>query len=158
MTQSQITKMIRRHRYGAVGKCIYCGAEGVQLTDEHIIPEALGGELVIEKASCDLCQGQTHAFEGHACDTYRAIRRQLNFPSKTKGKNAVLRNRSEKFILAVDGRHVKVSADEFPALLLSLAFPMPTVLFNMPPDDLPLTGGIHSIELMPQFGERPERD
>jgi hypothetical protein len=148
-------KMTRRERYASAGRCIYCAVEGVPLTDEHIVPESLGGDLIIEKATCEECQAQTHAFEGHACDVYRAIRRQLNFPSKTKGKKAALRSGSEKFILDVDGRRVKVSAEEFPALLTSLAFPLPTVLFNLASDgDLPLTGGVHSIELMPQFGER----
>lgn len=147
-------KMTRRHTYNTYGKCIYCGAEGVPLTDEHIIPEALGGELIIKEASCDVCQRQTHAFEGHACDTYRPIRRQLNFPSKTKGKKAVLRSKTEKFILAVDDRRIKVSAEEFPALLLSLVFPLPSVIFGAAPQELPLTGGIHSVEVMPRFGER----
>jgi HNH endonuclease len=154
IAQPQPIKMTRRERYGSFGRCIYCAAENVPLTDEHIIPESIGGDLIIEKASCNECQGQMHAFEGHACNTYRAIRRQLNFPSKTKGKKAALRYRSERFILDVDGRRVKVSADEFPALLISLAFPMPTALFDLPPDDLPLSGGIHSVEVMPQFGER----
>jgi HNH endonuclease len=148
-TQRPPIKMSRRERYGSFGRCIYCATKDVPLTDEHIIPESLGGDLIIEKASCDECQKQTHAFEGHACDTYRGIRRQLNFPSKTKGKKAAIRNRSERFILDVDGRRVKVSAEEFPALLTSLTFSMPTVLFNLTPNELPLSGGIHSIELMP---------
>jgi hypothetical protein len=42
--------MKRRHEYAAVGRCIYCRGEGLpgRLTLEHIIPESLGGMLVVK--------------------------------------------------------------------------------------------------------------
>ena len=46
--------------YPAVGRCIYCGATEPPLgarrfTDEHIIPLALGGNLILQEASCTDC-------------------------------------------------------------------------------------------------------
>jgi hypothetical protein len=148
--------MKRHAEYASFDRCIYCLAPrtDVPLSDEHIIPEMIGGRLVIDDASCAECAGQTHAFEGHACDIYRPIRRQLNFPSKLRGRKDRERRKQEKFILLVDDRRVAVPVEEFPALMLSLAFPLPTILTGAPPSDLGLAGGVHNVELMPQFGEK----
>ncbi len=43
-------------RYPEAGYCIYCGAKGVPLTDEHILPYGLGGHYILPKASCVICQ------------------------------------------------------------------------------------------------------
>jgi len=45
------------------GYCIYCGATGVRLTDEHVVPLALGGVHILEDASCDTCADITKKFE-----------------------------------------------------------------------------------------------
>jgi hypothetical protein len=47
-----------------IGRCIYCDASGVALSDEHVIPFALNGNLVIEDASCEDCRKLTSANEG----------------------------------------------------------------------------------------------
>jgi 5-methylcytosine-specific restriction endonuclease McrA len=42
--------------------CIYCGrTDG--LTEEHVVPFALGGNLIIPDASCPSCRDMTSAFE-----------------------------------------------------------------------------------------------
>jgi hypothetical protein len=83
------------------------------------------------------------------------LRRQLNIRGKRRsGKERLLR-KPERFILRLnDIRRIKVPSDEFPALLVHLSFPPPTILFGLPPNDDPLTGSIYHIELMPAFGER----
>ena len=43
--------------------CIYCGSTK-NLTDEHVVPFALGGNLVIPKASCKSCAKITSLLEG----------------------------------------------------------------------------------------------
>ena len=45
------------------GRCIYCGRADVRLTDEHFLPLSLGGQHVIEKASCHSCADITKKFE-----------------------------------------------------------------------------------------------
>lgn len=51
------------HHFDPVGECIYCGAVE-DLSDEHIIPYALGGNLVLPRSSCPRCSAMTSAFEG----------------------------------------------------------------------------------------------
>lgn len=45
------------------GCCIYCRATDRKLTDEHIVPYALGGQHVIRQASCLVCANVTKRFE-----------------------------------------------------------------------------------------------
>jgi hypothetical protein len=49
--------------FGPVGRCIYCDARGVKLSKEHIIPDGLGGNLVLMKASCIPCAEITGTIE-----------------------------------------------------------------------------------------------
>ncbi len=54
--------------YPPVGRCIYCGAtrhsrQRPKLSDEHIIPEALDGKLILPEASCGKCEGRINWFE-----------------------------------------------------------------------------------------------
>lgn len=50
-------------RFESKGCCIYCGARGVELSDEHIVPYSLGGHHVIANASCHSCADVTKKFE-----------------------------------------------------------------------------------------------
>ena len=45
-----------------VGVCIYCGSTE-QLTDEHIVPYGLNGDLTLPQASCTTCNRITSLFE-----------------------------------------------------------------------------------------------
>jgi hypothetical protein len=48
--------LAERKIYPPANECIYCGAKGVPLTDEHTIPEGMGGRHILPKASCKACQ------------------------------------------------------------------------------------------------------
>ncbi|WP_196804867.1 HNH endonuclease [Methylopila sp. M107] len=52
--------------YPGIGKCIYCNdnSNREKLTEEHIIPEAIGGRLRFKRASCNKCQLRIEKFEG----------------------------------------------------------------------------------------------
>ncbi len=54
-------------RFPPVGECVYCGARppAVALTDEHIIPFSLGGNVILPEASCKACAAVTADIEGH---------------------------------------------------------------------------------------------
>lgn len=45
------------------GICIYCGRADAPLTDEHVVPYSIGGELVLKDASCRKCAAITSRFE-----------------------------------------------------------------------------------------------
>jgi HNH endonuclease len=159
-----LTKMKRQHTFnrdkdrGGFDGCIYCNKQPPPaLTLEHIIPESIGGMLKIERASCAGCQDQTHAFEGHACLTMLPMRRQLNFPQKSRGAKDRIRRKAERFVLMLDRNRVKVPIEEFPALLMSLVFPFPGILLGQKPEDKPLTGGVYSAEVLEGFGEKLNR-
>jgi hypothetical protein len=51
-----------KRRRGGLGKCIYCGAID-NLTDEHVLPYAMGGQLVLKESSCTQCARVTGALE-----------------------------------------------------------------------------------------------
>lgn len=71
-------------KYIPVHVCIYCG-EKENLSDEHIIPFALGGNWLLPKSSCRECSQLTSEFE-RTC--LRIIlgptRLHLNFPTRRK--------------------------------------------------------------------------
>lgn len=52
-----------RNFHRELTNCIYCDDANVKLTDEHIIPHALNGELVLKAASCENCNKITSRFE-----------------------------------------------------------------------------------------------
>jgi HNH endonuclease len=56
LTQPNITA------HPIVGSCIYCG-EKEGLSDEHVIPYGLGGNLILRKASCHTCAKITSNLE-----------------------------------------------------------------------------------------------
>src|SRR3546814_4848160 len=74
--------------YEPVGYCIYCGADSDPsgLTDEHIIPRALGGDRILQKASCKPCQRTiNHEFENYVLGKmFGVARAQLSAPFRKK--------------------------------------------------------------------------
>lgn len=121
-----LAKMKRTHVYPGVGKCIYCGRPGgeVTLNIEHIIPESLGGTLQLPQASCPDCQKFTSAFEGqNAGKLFRPIRRQFKFPSKSRGRKRREEREKETFVVVIDGKRRKIPAKDYPGLLISFLFP-----------------------------------
>lgn len=76
--------------YPAAGRCIYCGSPvydphnpSRRLGDEHIVPEGLGGNLILPEASCKNCEGATSSFEGMCLRRmFGPMRIHLGLPSK----------------------------------------------------------------------------
>jgi hypothetical protein len=63
----------RQRIFQPVNRCIYCFDKDLPLGDEHIIPQSLGGNMILPKACCRKCEliignrlegGLTHKFEG----------------------------------------------------------------------------------------------
>ncbi len=72
-------------RYEPIDECIYCGATTDQLTDEHIIAYALGGDRILPKSTCGTCQTLTSKAERSALhDMLLQVRAQLGLPSRKK--------------------------------------------------------------------------
>ena len=71
--------------YEPVGLCIYCGATE-NLGKEHIVPLALGGTLVLPRASCTSCSRITGEFEGKVLRErdVASVRRFRGLPSRSQ--------------------------------------------------------------------------
>jgi len=73
-------------KYSSPGECIYCGKKG-ELSDEHIIPFALGGNLILERSSCSDCAKITSAFELTCLRTmYGPLRLLYDLPTRRRKK------------------------------------------------------------------------
>lgn len=73
-------------KYTSPDRCIYCG-EKSNLSDEHIIPFALGGNLILEKSSCPDCATLTSAFELTCLRTmYGPLRLLYDLPTRRPKK------------------------------------------------------------------------
>ncbi|HXZ41151.1 MAG TPA: hypothetical protein VEG68_10455 [Terriglobales bacterium] len=69
-------------RYAALNQCAYCDATD-NLSDEHIIPFGLGGELVLPKGSCEKHRKATSKVEDFALRRYLCpLRSHLGLPSR----------------------------------------------------------------------------
>jgi len=81
-------KIYERWVYPPVNECIYCGAKNVPLTDEHPVPEGLGGRQILPKACCKTCQKIINEeFEQHCLRTlFSNIRAVLGIKGTRKRK------------------------------------------------------------------------
>lgn len=143
--------------YNPVGRCIYCGvseklAGPKGLTDEHIIPYALGGTLILPKASCSSCANETHAFEGHlAGEMLEAARTHFHWKSRKRKRPTKLKTWTAK-----DGfRQVPIA--DHPRAIAFPVFDPPGILLNKPP----VAGGMicHALNtyFAPDFKEKLDR-
>jgi hypothetical protein len=109
--------------YKPVCVCIYCGSKD-NLTDEHIIPLGLNGNIVLPKASCPKCNAITASFKRSVLrGDMRHVRAALGF--KTRRPQDM--PKTLPLFITVNGqeRTVQVPAAES---LVVLPFPM----FRMP--------------------------
>lgn len=66
-----------------MGRCIYCGATGKKLTDEHIIAYGLNANSVLPEASCEACNDITKRIEGRVMRGFaRQMRVALGFQTR----------------------------------------------------------------------------
>jgi HNH endonuclease len=111
-----------------IGSCIYCGSEST-LSDEHVIPFGLGGNIILEKASCKMCADITSNLElkllrGHWWP-YR-----LFLGHKSRGKNVKIPN----IPIKITHSNGTISGAELPMQMQTITtifelFP-PTILNN----------------------------
>ena len=73
-----------------INQCIYCRAlptEENKLTKEHVIPLALSGNRILEKATCDSCQKITSHFEQEVLSKdMAAFRHSMGVKTRNKKK------------------------------------------------------------------------
>ena len=107
-------------KLGPVGACIYCGTD-TDLSDEHVIPFALDGNIALVKASCPASAKETAKFEGTVARTiFGNIRMRYGFPTRRK------KARLDKLPLIIEQggvvETIEVSIDQHPAVTPILYF------------------------------------
>ena len=133
IVKSLLLPMTHGHtRIPSRGACIYCGARDCRLADEHVVPYSLGGQRILEGASCDLCADITKKFEQDvARDMWAAPRNSYNAPSRRKKLR-------EKYIWLSDperpDRKIKVPYSEYPAAMIFYKMGKAGLLEGLPDD------------------------
>jgi len=113
-------------RFSPVGECIYCGRTD-RLSDEHIIPVAIGGGYLLPSASCPTCRDTTSRFE-------RKVLRGFMHDARTVGgfptRRPKLRPTTIEYSVERGGRieTVQVPIDQATALLQMPLLKPPGVL------------------------------
>lgn len=120
------------HKYAPVGRCIYCGATDCALTDEHTLPDGLGGRHILPKASCESCQKIINTFEQYCMRVLLANARGY-FGVKANKKRP--RPASTITIIKPGGEREEVERPihELPLVVALPAFPMPTIMLGTQP-------------------------
>jgi hypothetical protein len=98
--RSLVMKVSPDIRLPASDRCIYCRRDVTEceLTEEHIIPFSLGGNLILPFGSCKDCAGETHAIEGHCSgQMFRALRVHHEVPTRRPKKRP-------KHLTVLDGK------------------------------------------------------
>jgi hypothetical protein len=108
--------------YPSKGACIYCGAVGVPLGNEHIVPLSLGGQLVIDHASCKACEDITKKFE-------QRVAREMWGDARTSFGAPTRRKRERPTHLTMHHPHDPSKSFQMPAS----AYPAGFILFKMAP-------------------------
>jgi len=108
---------VRLVRHAPLGRCLYClatGGTGVPLTEEHLIPRALGGRLTLRDAVCEPCRRITGLLEQITLDREFVVPRTLLALKRrrARGKGP---NRLPQVALAGHGNELPtLDADTFP--------------------------------------------
>jgi len=132
---NKMTENIKK--YAPVQQCIYCGATGVELTDEHIIPFALGGDVVLPKSSCKNCAKITGEIERQCLRKILGpLRIKLDYPTRRP------KRRPEKLPINIQ-KESGISSHEVPAkkrphVTCLFAFNYPGILRDVDPEILEL--------------------
>lgn len=121
--------------YPAVGKCIYCGTTTLPagtncFGDEHIIPLALGGNLVLKEASCRACERIINSqIESHVLlKEWIYLRIKRNFPTRGKSKNRP----THVTLKATNGKPLSVPIKDYSTPVPSYKFIEPRILSRSP--------------------------
>ena len=121
-----------RYAYPPLSRCIYCGAIE-NLSEEHIIPYALDGHLVLPNASCSKCAGVTKRFEQIcAREMFGPLRIRLDLKTRRKKE----RPKHLPIVTFDDKGNCKaitVSSNKFPRVCMGLKLPAPGILLGEKP-------------------------
>lgn len=149
--------------YSPVGSCIYCGGKQysktdrlAKLGDEHIIPLAFGGNLLLPDASCNECERITSALETHCIEQMvRNTREHLGLRARRHR-----RNRKHLPVNVDRGsgpETVRVPLEEHPAALFMFSFEPPRLLYGILDPDGGFAGKVTIRPMTGDLGKRADK-
>lgn len=139
-----------------INACVYCGSTNYRekddrrLGDEHVIPESLGGNLILEQAACENCERRVNLFE------QPILKSVLYAPHVFLGLRRKKRKRGEETITvhaSVNGKDIKLTLPlkRMPVMLFFITMNSPGILVGRP-SGLPSMNGVW---MKPFFKEGP---
>lgn len=109
---------IQGKTYPGFGRCIYCGGDGGSdgLRDEHIIPYSLGGNSIIERASCRACEAKTSYIDGYLAN---AVFGRYRIQAKVQTRRPKARPTAFDAVVSIDGKVEtrSIPVEDHPAVL-----------------------------------------
>jgi hypothetical protein len=108
-----------------VNVCIYCFDTDISnLTDEHIVPFCLNGNLILPKSSCKNCQKIINGIESKIAKFYGTIRLRENM--QTRNANKIPKTIT---LMSYNGE-IQLSKFHMWGVALHIKFKPPRILFN----------------------------
>lgn len=123
---TRIIEVRNTRRAEPVGHCIYCGATD-KLSDEHVIPLGLGGNIILPNSSCCGCAAITSDFEHEYCAGFMLRGRVAgNYPTRRpKQRPVFLPLQVEKH---GEFESIELAVQDHPALLILPLLEPPGIL------------------------------
>lgn len=146
---SNITEVRNTFRSKPIGSCIYCGATH-ELTDEHVIPYALGGNIILTDSSCHTCATITSDFE-------RKVFRGFMQNARIAGKYPTRKPKKRPKILPLqiehegEFKHIDLLPEMHPGFLVLPLFEPPGILVRRQPSTGLKVSGYETL----YFGKNP---
>lgn len=81
-------------------RCLFGLKEHIELTEEHVFPAALGGNLVIKNSACSVCNSNCSSFEQPLAEELAPVRLLLKIPDrygKTPQVEATAKTRDREY-------------------------------------------------------------
>ncbi|MDO8490368.1 MAG: hypothetical protein Q7S47_03050 [bacterium] len=141
-----------------IGQCVYCFEVRCDLSDEHIVPFALNGRWILQKASCQICSKITSLIERNVC-------RELLAPTRAYFKFQTRRpkDRPTHFPLTIErsGKEsrVMIPIEEYGAVTTFTTFDYPARFLGKTVEGIVVTGqlfnrigGMDPKELSKKYG------
>jgi len=120
---------IQGRRYPGYGRCIYCGSDGGAdgLRDEHVVPFSLGGNTLIEKASCRSCERAINPVDTHLA---RSVYGQFRIHANVQTRNPKDRPPTlpANFDIGGEDRTVHLPVSDHPFALALPIWDLPGIL------------------------------
>jgi hypothetical protein len=150
--------MVLAHKYAPIKCCIYCGAEKYhgssdrKLGDEHIIPEGLGGRLILPEASCKKCEDVINRYEQPVIKgIYHVARKKMKVRSKKNRKPPPIPIQITRF---GEESTLMIPVDDYPGLIVTFTFFPPTIFSISTPIAMEEFGAGIAAASLPTFGEQ----